>query len=64
MTGARRTPLSNRSGAEFVGVTAPANGADDGASDADALEEQDSRNLARDARAAAQSCWSSVAPIP
>jgi hypothetical protein len=43
MTGARRTRLSDRSGAikEMA--------ADD-ASDADALDDQDSRNLARDAR--------------
>ena len=57
MTGARRTRLSNRSGAIwFVGAlfskehASSEHGAED-VSDADALKEQDSRNLARDARA-------------
>ncbi len=48
----------------FDGVMAPTNMAPTTAqSDADALEEEDSRNLARDARASsANCCWNGVAP--
>jgi hypothetical protein len=52
VTGAWRTPLSNRSGAKCSsGVITPADGVPTTAqSDADALKDEDSRNLARDAR--------------
>ena len=65
MTGARRTPLSNRSGAKcsFLAmafwVVAPANRVPMTAqSDTDALEEEDNRNLVPDS--CARACWHSV----